>query len=181
MGYGQSCCHRNAHFQQGNFRCRGNGKDQRNQQHKADFIEQRYADNETGQSYSPFYPTAAKHINQRGGNALGTAAFCHELAQHGAERNNNSQAPQGSPQTFFNHGDNLALGQSLGIPDQTSNQQQGQKTVKPYLHNQEKQKENTNCQNNKRHNHRPPLSKLNANFRNFSAIHGGTSLLYRYA
>ncbi len=92
MGYGQGCCHWYACLQQ-RYISRGcNGEYQRNQQDKTNFIEQGNTYHKTCQAHSPSYILLAKNINQCGGNTLGSAAFSHELAQHGTKGYDNGQA-----------------------------------------------------------------------------------------
>ena len=97
----QGRSHRDAYFEKGNLRFCSDSEYEGNQEDEADFIEQGDADDEARQADGPFYLFTAEDVDERRGNALGAAAFGHELAQHSAEGNDDSQAAEGSAQALF--------------------------------------------------------------------------------
>ena len=134
----QGRSHGDTDFQQGNLGFRRNGEDQGDEQDEADFIEQGDTDDEARQADGPFDLFPAEDVDQCRRNALGTAAFSHELAQHSTEGNDDGQAAEGPAQPFFNGRDELVDRHAFGQADGTGDEEQGQETVELDFDDEEK-------------------------------------------
>lgn len=147
----QGRCHGNPDFKERNLGFGGNGEYQGNEEDEADFIEQGDADDEARQADGPLDLFPSEDVDQRRSNALGTAAFGHEFAQHSAEGYDDGKAPEGTAKPFFNGRNQLIDRHAFGKADDAGDEEQGQKTIEFYFYNQEKQDQYAYSKDNEWH------------------------------
>lgn len=110
MGHGQRRSHRHTDVQQRNTRGGSDGEHQRQQQHEADFIEQRKAYGEAGQYNGPLDVLATKFVDKGGSDTLCTTAVGQHFTEHGAEAHNQRQTTEGTAYAIFNGDDHFVEG-----------------------------------------------------------------------
>ncbi|MNG77688.1 hypothetical protein D3C79_362440 [compost metagenome] len=85
VDHGEAGQQRNADLDQRHPRAPGDDEHQRNQQYEADFEEQRDAHQKCGEHHCPVHVLLAEGTDERLCDLVGTAGVGHQLAEHGAE------------------------------------------------------------------------------------------------
>ncbi|MND61577.1 hypothetical protein D3C80_528380 [compost metagenome] len=147
VGHRQRSRHRHADIQQRHACRRGDTEDQRQQQHEANFIEQRKTDGKTGQYHRPLNVFLTELLDKRSGDALGAAAVRQQLAQHGAEAHDQRQAAQGAAHAGLDGADHFIDWHTLSDTHRQSNQNQRDKAVQLKADHQQQQQRDAACNN----------------------------------
>ena len=129
VGHGERGRHRDADIEQRDTGGCRDGKDQRQHQHEAHFIEQGEADGKAGEHNRPLNMLFTKFGNQRGGDTLRTAAVRQHFTEHRAEAHDQREAAEGSPNAVFDGYDHFIQRHALHEPDGKCHQNQSDKPV----------------------------------------------------
>jgi hypothetical protein len=101
MYHRQAGDHRQADHQDRHPHTPRHGKGDRHQQHKTDLEKQRQPHQKGNAHHRPMGIALAEPVDQRARHLLGAAGFSHHLAEHGAQRNHQSDMPQGFADARF--------------------------------------------------------------------------------
>ena len=90
----QSSHQRNTDLDERKARPPRNGEDERDEENKTDLEEDRKADDECDEHDGPMHTTFTEPGDQCGSDTCCAARFRHQLAQHGAEGNDDGDEPE---------------------------------------------------------------------------------------
>ncbi|MCY1177777.1 hypothetical protein D9M73_181010 [compost metagenome] len=115
----------------------GHDEHQRNQQHEADFEEQRNADQERGEHHRPLHLVLAEGADQRLCNLIRTARFGHHLAEHRAQREDDADKTKHATEAVLERLDDGADRHAGGQPEEGGGDDQCEEWVQLELGDQD--------------------------------------------
>jgi hypothetical protein len=114
----------------------GHDEHQRNQQHEADFEEQRNADQERGEHHRPLHLVLAEGADQRLRNLIRPTRFGHHFAEHGAQREDDADKAKHATEAVLERLDDGADRHAGGQPEESCGNDQGKEGMQLELGDQ---------------------------------------------